>query len=243
MHRPTPPGAVLEIREATRRDLRATARIHRAELPAGFFAALGTAFLRRYHASFLASPFGVALVAVDHARDGAPVGFLVGTLRNRAHYRWVLRRCGPQLGARLLVGLAARPRLAWFFLRTRAGRYLRWIGRYPLRGLADRRRASSPRRTPEARSEDELPPAPIAVLTHVAVDPTARGLGAGRRLVDAFVERATADVAAEVRLVTEAGGAANGFYERLGWTAAAARPNADGAAVREYRKPLRGRAA
>jgi ribosomal protein S18 acetylase RimI-like enzyme len=244
MHRPTPPGAVLEVREATRQDLRATARLHRERLPDGFFSELGAGFLRRYHASFLASPHGVALVAVDTAREEVPVGFLVGTLRNRAHYRWVLHRCGLQLAARLLAALVARPRLAWSFARTRAGRYLRWVGRYPLRGL-DRRRgtATTPPTTAATDRPETTPPAPVAVLTHVAVDPAARGLGAGRRLVEAFVARAEDDVAAEVRLVTAAGGDANGFYERLGWTAAEERCDADGGAVREYRKRLRSRAA
>jgi ribosomal protein S18 acetylase RimI-like enzyme len=238
-----PPSGMTEVRDAVRRDLRATAALHHRSLPGGFFSRLGRRFLRRYHATFLASPHAVGLVATDPATDDAPVAFLVGTLRNRAHYRWVVRRCGPRLALELVVALLVRPRLAWLFVRTRAGRYLRWVWRYPLRH-AQARAAAPAGREGGPRVDDAVrvpaaagtaPVAPVAVLTHVAVDPELRGRGAGRRLVEVFLERAEAAGAAEVRLVTEASDGASGFYERLGWTPIGERPGADGEVVREFR--------
>jgi ribosomal protein S18 acetylase RimI-like enzyme len=227
MHRPET-DAGLVVRAATRRDLRTTARLHRTHLPTGFFARLGRGFLRSYHATFLASPLAVALVVTDPA-DGSPAGFLVGTLRNRAHYRWVLRRCGPTLGGRFVAALCCRPRLAWLFLRTRAGRYLRWIGRYPLRRWGNRAGApgtSRPPAEPGAR--------PVAVLTHVVVDDRLRGRGAGRQLVDAFVDAVRRSGVAEARLVTDVDGGAARFYEQLGWRSVEDREGADGCVVREF---------
>jgi GNAT superfamily N-acetyltransferase len=244
MHRPVT-DADLVVRAATRRDLRTTARLHRAHLPGGFFARLGRGFLRSYHATFLASPLAVALVVTDPA-DGAPVGFLVGTLRNRAHYRWVLRRCGATLAARFVAALSCRPRLAWLFLRTRVGRYVRWIGRYPLQRLGRRAGASAAgtstarTSTGAARPTAETGARPVAVLTHVVVDDPLRGRGAGRKLVAAFVDAARQAGAAEARLVTDLEGGAATFYEQLGWEAVEDRSGADDGQVREFVLPLEG---
>jgi ribosomal protein S18 acetylase RimI-like enzyme len=244
MNRPTPTAGVVAVREATRRDLRATARIHRSHLPDGFFARLGHGFLRRYHATFLASPYAVALVVDDPERE-QPAGFLVGTLHNRAHYRWVLRSCAPQLVLRLVLALSCRPRLAWLFLRTRIRRYLSWVRRYPLSRFGRRRsssagaaRTAAPEPTGTPGAEEAAPAAPVAVLTHVAVDASLRGHGAGRDLVEEFVSRARAAGAGEARLVTETDGGASGFYERLGWNLVGERPGADGAPVHEFQRSL-----
>jgi ribosomal protein S18 acetylase RimI-like enzyme len=247
MQQPAPPPEVLEVREATRRDLRATAAMHRRALPDGFFARLGPGFLRAYHASFVASPEAVALVVSAPDLEGEPAGFLVGTLRNRAHYRWVLRRAAPRLAVRLLAALVRRPRLAGVFVRTRATRYVRWIWRYPLRRAQGRGvrseadTAGSPAASTPAASAQAVPP--VAVLTHVTVDDRLRGRGAGRQLVEAFVARARAAGANEVRLVTEASDGASGFYERLGWSVVGEHTASDGSVVREFRWPIHRRAA
>jgi ribosomal protein S18 acetylase RimI-like enzyme len=232
MHRPVT-DADLVVRAATRRDLRTMARLHRTHLPGGFFARLGRGFLRAYHATFLASPLAVALVVTDPAGT-SPAGFLVGTLRNRAHYRWVLRRAGPTLAVRFAAALGCRPRLAWLFLRTRVGRYLRWLGRYPLQRWGNRAGATPASASPPT----ETGARPVAVLTHVVVDEALRGRGAGRRLVDAFVDAARQAGAAEARLVTDVDGGAARFYEQLGWAAVEDRSGADGVVVREFVLPL-----
>ncbi|MEX2504919.1 MAG: GNAT family N-acetyltransferase [Egicoccus sp.] len=215
------------VRPADAADLRGTADLHLEQLPGGFFARLGPGFLRRYHASFVASPHAVAFVA---GGPGAPVGFLVGTLDNRPHYRFVVKHLGFRLAARAGAAMLVRPALLWLFLRTRAVRYARWILRYPLRA----RRAAT-----AAEPADGTSAPTIAVLTHVAVSGTAQGNGTGRALVAAFLDAARAAGAEEARLVTTAGGPAERFYDRLGWTAGEVRRAAGGEGmVREYRLPL-----
>jgi ribosomal protein S18 acetylase RimI-like enzyme len=197
-----------------------SAQLHRVALPGSFFVALGPRFLACYHESFRASPHGVALTAW---LDGRPVGMLVGTTGNRAHYRWVARHRGLRLTGIGVLALIRRPALLRHFLRTRAGRYVRAIGRYALR------RAS---RTPgEAPEVDGGSPAgrKIAVLTHVAVDDAARGHGLGRELVDAFVAEAAAAGASRAELVTDADNHDNhALYRHLGWTKIEERNGRDG---------------
>lgn len=116
-----------------------------------------------------------------------------------------------------------RPRLAFAFLRTRAPGYRQL--------LLDRTRAASPPAAAPGGTAGER----IAVLLHVAVDAGERSDGAGRALVDAFVDLATRAGAARALLVTrdDADGAA-GFYERLGWRHTDTRTDRDGHVVREY---------
>lgn len=222
------------VRPADSTDLRDTAQLHLAQLPGGFFARLGPGFLRHYHATFLASPHAVAFVA--SGSDGT-VGFLVGTLDNRPHYRFVVKRLGVRLALRAGAAMLGRPALLWLFLRTRALRYARWILRYPLRS----RRA--PAATATGPTAAVAAPT-VAVLTHVAVSDAAQGNGTGRALVAAFLDAARAAGADEARLVTTAGGPAERFYDRLGWIAGEVRPAGGGEGmVREYRLPLRENAA
>ncbi|HSK24758.1 MAG TPA: GNAT family N-acetyltransferase [Egicoccus sp.] len=221
------------VRPADSTDLRDTAHLHLAQLPGGFFARLGPGFLRRYHATFLTSPHAVAFVATG---ADEPVGFLVGTLDNRPHYRFVVKRLGLRLALRAGAAMLVRPALLWLFLRTRALRYARWVVRYPLRSR------QAPAATGTGTAADAAPT--IAVLTHVAVSEAAQGNGTGRALVATFLDAARAAGADEARLVTTAGGSAERFYDRLGWIAGEVRPAAGGEGmVREYRLPLRENAA
>lgn len=237
---------MISVRPARPGDLRATSHIHRTQLPDGFFARLGEGFLRAYHDSFLRSPYGIALVT---GSDAAPTGFLVGALVNREHYRFVARYCSARMAARGAVALLVRPPLAWLFVRTRAVRYARWVMRYTGRRLRrGRPGVTAAARAPAAGAGFAAPPSavvepPIAVLTHVAVDPAAQGTGAGRALVTAFIEAAREAGADEARLVTAANGPAEQFYDRLGWTAGAVRNGSGGSLVREYRWPLHENAA
>jgi ribosomal protein S18 acetylase RimI-like enzyme len=231
----------LSIRDAVPRELRATAQLHHREL-SGLFVDLGPRFLRSYHAAFAGSPDAVALVATNGI---APLGFLCGTLNNERHYRLVVRRHVPALFGRAVSSLLARPRLAVFVLRTRTRRYARALA---LRLRGDERRDAGTVRdaTPSAsrpeRSGHPVAAArrrgPIAVLTHVAVAPEARGGGAGRQLVAAFVARARAAGASEIRLVTDPATPAPEFYRHLGWTSLGVRPGRDGVRVEEFRLRL-----
>jgi ribosomal protein S18 acetylase RimI-like enzyme len=214
------PATGLVVRRARSADLARTAAVHLRCLPRGFFARLGQRFLARYHASFLSGHRATALVAEV---DGEVAGFLVGTTDNARHYRELLRRPPAGLVLSAVTALVRDPRVGAVFLRTRATRYLRAI----LRRLAPASGATS------VPAGDR-----VAVLTHVAVDDDARGLGAGGALVDRFLDEVRSVGTAEVRLVTEAGGAATRFYRRLGWVSRGERRASDGTVVEEFaRRP------
>ena len=201
-------------RPLTGRDLRAAAALHASELPDGFFAELGPRFLSRYLATFLDAPGTVAL-AVD-GPDGTLAGFLVGSTRD-GHHRAALRRHGRSLALAGALALLARPGLAWRFLRTRAGRYVRALRRTP----------SSVTAAPAAGR--------TAVLLHVAVAPEQRGLGLGAALVRGLEQAARRDGCDRAVLVSFGD---KPFYERLGWERGPARRNAVGQDVVTYRRTL-----
>lgn len=182
-------------------DLPFAARLHCDCLPHGLFPTLGARFVRRYLFTYASSPFGVALIV---EADREPRGFLVGSLDDQAHRHHTVRHHGTSLALRAGVAMLYRPPVAWRFLRTRLIRYALGFTR---RRLAPARGASIA--TPEPSS---------AVLSHVAVVPSARGAGAGTALVKAFVERVTATEAQAAELLTrddELG--AGRFYACLGW--------------------------
>jgi GNAT superfamily N-acetyltransferase len=206
--------AVVVVRPMRPRDREFTAALQQQALPHGFFARLGTPFLRAYHETFMASPHGIALVAETH--DG-PAGFVVGTFG--PHSAWVLRNRWMTLVWRGALALLARPAELVFFLRTRTLSYARRLLRRSRSGPPVRRRRTKP----------------PAVLTHVAVAPAARGNGVGEELVDAFLDAAEAAGAEQVCLVTLAGrDGAGRFYQRLGWDLDGVREDRDGRAIECY---------
>ena len=217
------------IRRATPADLLKTARAHRDLLPVGLFPSMGVRFLRRWHRTFLRPPYGIALVAVDHAVQGEVVAFLLGTTDQAAHTEALLRdrRVLLELAGSGALALLRRPRPATRFVRTR--------GRPWLRRLVERRGAVA--HPPEAQERN-----PVAVLAAVAVEPGARGRGLGAALVRRFLAEARAQDAAVAELVTVVpaeDAAGGGFYEALGWCARGDRRSRDGATVRTYAYPLR----
>ncbi|MGH2600221.1 MAG: GNAT family N-acetyltransferase [Egibacteraceae bacterium] len=153
---------------------------------------------------------------------------LVGTTANRAHYAWVARHQTVPLGCAGLLGLARRPAVAWTFLRTRGARYAKALLR-----LARRKRSS------EARTDGVQAREDVAVLTHVAVTPGARGNGAGALLIDAFLKRAAAAGRTRVQLVTlEGSRGAGGYYRRHGWTFEGPTAPRDGQVFERFRYEL-----
>ena len=169
----TAPEPLVRVRTMKASDVRYAAALHRECLPHGLFPALGCRFLGHYLFSYATSPFGLALVAEV---DGRPAGFLVGTSDGRAHREHVLRQHGTSLAMRAGTAMICRPTVAWRFLRTRLVRYAIGFIR---------------RRSPSTAPSDE-PESPTAVLSHVAVAPSARGSGAGTTLVNSFVQRVRA---------------------------------------------------
>jgi GNAT superfamily N-acetyltransferase len=226
LHRRTdePPAAPRpRVRAALPADARTTARWQQEHLGHGFFPGLGRGFLARWHASYLAGPHGVSLVAeVDDGGGPVPVGFLVGSVDQVAHVRSVVD--GP-LRAGLVragvLGLLAHPRTAGRFVRTRGRRYAR--------RLLGARAGAAP--APVAGGG---PAAPVAVVAAVVVLPAARGAGVGAALLDTFLATARAAGTPTAELVTRADGGAAAFYEQLGWRRVADRTDRDGARVLTY---------
>ncbi|MEU0490820.1 GNAT family N-acetyltransferase [Nocardiopsis sp. NPDC006139] len=181
-------------------DVPTAVRLHRTNLPTGFFVELGDRFLGRYYRTFLTSPAAVALIA---ELEGVVVGFLVGSTDEVAHHRhtidlsrWGLARAGA-------TALLVRPELTARFMRTRARRYLRGI-----------RRAS----VPAPASPVKERPVRTGVLSHIAVDDTVRRAGVGAALVEGFARIATVHGVERLRLYTGPDNEAGcGFYKRLGW--------------------------
>jgi ribosomal protein S18 acetylase RimI-like enzyme len=189
------------VRALREDDLDWTGRLQQEALPHGFFTRLGPRFLRAYQQTFLDSPAGIALAA-EH--EGEPAGFLLGVTDADEHRAWVVRERRARLAVLGAACLARRPRAAARFLRTRLGHYLWTLG-------------TGGRRAPDRNGDPALPLA-AAVLTHVAVAPGARRSGAGRRLVEAFVEEARARGAGRARLTTlRDDRGAEAFWKALGW--------------------------
>jgi len=210
----------LGVRRVEPGDVDFCAALHAQSLPHGFFVQLGPRFLRAYYDSFVDSPHAVGLAATA---AGQPVGLLVGILDARAHARWLLRHRGAALALHAVAGMAVRPRAAFRFARTRAGRYVSTWRRH---------RGADP---PKRRAAGGAP----AVLSHVAVLPGARGIGAGRILVRAFEDEARSAGAARAILTTLEGPAGAGrFYERLGWGWSATHLTPDGRRVEAWAREL-----
>jgi GNAT superfamily N-acetyltransferase len=221
------------VRPATPTDLAAMAAWQCRYVPDGLFPQMGERFVRRWHASFLDSPFGIALIAERVDTQGAQaVGFLVGSTDQFRHIDDVVRRHRVRLALEGLLALAGRPRLGAHFVRTRARSYLTRI------------LTPKSRRTPTAEPAageplGATPDGQIAVVTAIAVDAAARGSGAGQELLNRFLEHARTAGATRAELVTLLGeGNAAPFYERLNWRPVGEHPTRDGRRARTYRYEL-----
>lgn len=199
-----------------------SAALHVRELPGGFFPALGQRFLRRYHQSFVDSPYAVAYAAHGQGRLD---GFLLGVLDPRQHGAYVLRHRGLQLGLAALLALLVRPRMLVLFLRTRLRRYARGLWR----------RAAPRRSSPGGSSAGISAAGAGAVLSHVAVRHDCRGTGAGAALVARLHEDARAAGCSAVVLLTSDDGPGPGFYRRLGYADEGTVVGADGHPWRRFR--------
>ena len=194
--------------------------LHSQALDHGFFVALGTRFLRKYYATFRDSPHAIGLIA---SVGGQPVGFLVGAVEARAHARWVVRHRGAALALNAAAGLIWRPAAALRFLRTRLRRYA---------GTWRRHRGNGGAARPGSAGE-------AAVLSHVAVVPGARRLGAGRLLAREFEALARSRGASRAFLNTLAGeDGAGKFYAALGWSQTTQMSTVDGRRVEEWTRDL-----
>ncbi|MBP8535526.1 N-acetyltransferase [Streptomyces sp. MK37H] len=196
---------------------------HRAHFPDGFFARLGPRFLTAYTATYLGTPHARGYIAEV---GGLPAGFLVGVIDPAAHRGQLVRKHGTRLALRACAALSLRPLLTLHFIRTRLSRYCRKLlpARY-------------------TRGQEELRPVrrdgATAVLSHVAVNGSARSLGLGSALIERFTQDAAAAGCARVNLVTAAGpDGAGRYYERLGWRFAGSTRTPEGRSFLTYEYPL-----
>lgn len=214
-----PDGAA--VRPMVGADVRAAARLHARHLPHGFFPRMGPGFLAEYYRTFISSPHATAWVIGD---PGEVDGLLVGVLAPGTHSRWVMRERGLHLALAGTRAMLVRPWLLWDFASTRLGRYWRAV-----RSLRSNRTSSA----------SAPPDPPVAILSHVVVDPTARRKRAGSVLVTAFAEEAQAAGITRLRATTLAGPeGACGFYERTGWFRASTASNWDAEQIVVFELPL-----
>lgn len=224
----TPPGpGTIRL---TSRDVAAVSDMHLAAFPTNVWSRFGGRLLRTYIQLFIESPHALAVGALPPQNPHgpgdtagiAPVGHLVGILDARRHRQWVWRNGAARLGLALLPAMLRHPLLFAGLVRRR------------LR-VATRRGEGTPT---SRKAERPRPAGPVAVLSHVAVQPEWRGLGLGEALVDTFLVQARHAGAGCAYLATLDEGGAGAWYEARDWTLDARRQTFDGRWIRIYRHDL-----
>jgi len=157
--------------------------------PAFFLTFLGRGFLREFYGSFSGNPEGIGFVAAD-GDSGRVIGVVVGPVKPAGYFK------------RLLV------RRWWAFCLHSAAAVLKRPTIVPRLVRAVVYRGDAPEQGPER-----------ALLSSIAVDPEVQRSGAGRRLVQVFLDEAAQRGCPGVYLTTDRvdNDAVNAFYERLGW--------------------------
>ena len=195
---PTGLGA-FDVRPIEEGDLPNLVEVHLRQFPHGFYAQLGPAFKTRYFRQYFRSPGAIGLVAEQ--RDGSGlVGYLIGTVDDDAHNRFMHRSAAPALTASGCSALAARPALWSDFIRLRA----LWYARRFASGVFRTRRPSKEPRQGE--------------LLYICTTQGNRRRGIGAALLRSYVEAAQRAHAAGLHLVSERDNtAAHEFYAHRGW--------------------------
>jgi GNAT superfamily N-acetyltransferase len=197
---------------------------HLHHFPDGFFARLGPTFLGEYYRAFLTGSSVSASVAEV---DGQPAGYLVGVTDPATHREHVVRRHGRSLVLKALVAMLRHPSLGLLFLRTRMGLYARKL----------LRRARKPDASTGTQATAEL--GPTAVLTHVAITPSAQSYGIGSELIRRFDDEVAGTGCEQLTLVTASGADGAGqYYEHRGWTPCGERRTPDGLWLTTYQRPV-----
>jgi ribosomal protein S18 acetylase RimI-like enzyme len=224
----------LAVSALTCAQLPAAVDLHQRLLPHGFFVELGPRFLTRYYRNYLESPHALAVAVADGEHLA---GVLIGTLDHHEHAAWTTGSLWA-LGRAGAGALLRRPRLLRRFLRTRARRYARGVGRRSMARLRSLVGTAGRRRKPVVADDvgPVIPRSPrIAVLSHVYVNPDYQGRGLGSKLVDAFVAAAREAGAERAELVTLTGSAGAGaFYAARGWQLCEEHDDADGRTFETY---------
>ena len=189
----------VDVRRVEERDLPFLVEVHLQQFPHGFYAQLGPEFKTSYFRQYFRSPAAIGLVADQ--RDGTGlVGYLIGTVDDDAHDRFMHRSAAPALTAAGSSALLARPALWRDFMRRRA----LWYARRFVSGIARTRRPSEEPRQGE--------------LLYICTTQGNRRRGIGATLLRSYVEEAQRAHAAGLHLVSERDNtAAHEFYAHRGW--------------------------
>lgn len=206
----------------TRADVERSVALHLQVLDMEFLSRFGPRFMRVYYDAWMSSAGSLHLVAVH---DDEVVGVLLGATDPAAHARAMVREHGFSLAVALATGAARRPRLARDLVTTRALRYARGLGRL----VVARWRRRPATLTPLVK---------VGEITHVLVDPAARGRGVGRELVEDAVRASRAARVREIELVTPPDMDAQHFYRSLGWTEEGALTSRSGESFLRFRLRL-----
>lgn len=191
--------AAFDVRLVEAHDLAFLVEIHRQEFPDGFYARLGPAFMTRYFQQYFRSPAAIGLIAEQ--RDGSGlVGYLVGTVDDDAHDRFMNGTASPALAAAGASALARRPSLWNDFARRRA---LWYAWRFVSRAVRPRAPSAEPRH---------------GELLYICTTAGHRRRGVGAALLNAYVAEALRAQAASLHLVSERENTAGrNFYAHRGW--------------------------
>lgn len=202
-----------DVRRVQERDLPFLVEVHLRQFPHGFYSQLGSAFKTRYFRQYVRSPGAIGLVAEQ--RDGSGlVGYLIGTVDDDAHERFMYRSAAPALAAAGGSALAAKPALWSDFMRRRALWYARRFGS----GIVRTRRPSGEPRQGE--------------LLYICTTQGNRRRGIGAALLRSYVEEAQRAHAAGLHLVSERDNtAAHEFYAHRGWQVVSESVTRDGRPV------------
>lgn len=220
------PDLTLHVVALTRDDVATTSRLHRDLLPNGLFPRLGDRFVRRWHQTFVDDDAAVAIGVRDGS--GGLHGFLLGTTDQHGYSARTIRRHGRRLALHGGAALLLRPRLAYGFVRTRAGRYARRLlrrGQVVAPSLATT--ASTTAGTTGAPTSSDM----VGVLHALISVPTSRGRGVGAALVQQFERAARERGTPLLQLVTQAEGGAADFYRAIGWEVTDRRRDRDGHSI------------
>ena len=193
------------VRLMTRSDLDVVVEWHRQAFPSGFYAQLGSGFMRKWFTAHLNSRAAVSLVACDS--QGVVVGYLLGTTDD-AQYRGKTVGEGFGMFTRGVSAMAARPHLWCDFTRMRSRHYAARVVRAAGRVVSGGASRAVSRGLGAGEGE----------LVYICVEPEHRRRGAGAVLLEAFTGEAMRSETNRLHLITELDNCgAQQFYRRRGW--------------------------
>lgn len=186
-------------------DLDAIVAWHRQAFPSGFYAQLGSGFMKVWFKAHIDSQAAVSLVACDS--QGVLVGYLLGTTDD-AQYRNQKTTQGIRVFTRGLAAMSARPQIWSDFARVRA-RF------YAVRGV---RAAGRKVGLGGLRGTSRGVGIGDGELVYICVQQEHRRRGAGAVLLESFTGEAIRSNTTRLHLTTELDNlGAQQFYERHGW--------------------------